>query len=81
MCTTIVRQPEDVDDELEDLKKEDNDELLLADESIENCDVYDDDDDEAIFVNFCGRVYQGRRNSLKRNGGDDGGEMVKGDVE
>ncbi|GKE84228.1 hypothetical protein Tco_1557970, partial [Tanacetum coccineum] len=50
---------EDVDDELEDLKKEENDELLLADESIENCDVYDDDDDETIFVNFCGRVYQG----------------------
>ncbi|GJS75167.1 hypothetical protein Tco_0725048 [Tanacetum coccineum] len=58
---TTVRQPEDVedvDDELEDLKKEENDELLLADESIENCDVYDDDDDETIFVNFCGRVYQ-----------------------
>ncbi|GKC25868.1 hypothetical protein Tco_1028018, partial [Tanacetum coccineum] len=57
-----VRQPEDVedvDDELEDLKKEENDEFLLADESIENCDVYDDDDDETIFVNFCGHVYQG----------------------
>nr|GEX26924.1 ubiquitin carboxyl-terminal hydrolase 20-like [Tanacetum cinerariifolium] len=37
---------DDDDDELEDLKDEEADELLLANELIEDCDVDDDDDDD-----------------------------------
>nr|GEW75412.1 ubiquitin carboxyl-terminal hydrolase 20-like [Tanacetum cinerariifolium] len=41
---------DDDDDELEDLKDEEADELLLADELIENCDVDDDDDDTKAWI-------------------------------
>ncbi|GJV36445.1 ubiquitin carboxyl-terminal hydrolase 20-like protein [Tanacetum coccineum] len=41
---------DDDDDELEDLKDEEADELLLADELIQDCDVDDDDDETKAWI-------------------------------